>query len=63
MFAPILMDFDHIDPSDKTFSISHGVRLNVSIERLKEEIRKCKLLCVWCHVLKTHGIHGAEEAA
>lgn len=62
-FDPILMDFDHTNPSEKTFSISHGVRLNISVERLKEEIGKCRLLCVWCHVLKTHETDGTEKAA
>ena len=56
-YDPLLMDFDHIDPNTKSFSISHGVRLNVSLEKLKLEIVKCRLLCVWCHVLVTHQIN------
>jgi len=53
-FQPLLMDFDHIDPTVKSFSISHGIRLNVNLNRLQEEMSKCRLLCVWCHVLVTH---------
>lgn len=58
IFRPLLMDFDHIDPSEKSFSISHGVRMNVSLERLVQEIKKCRLMCVWCHTIVTHEANG-----
>lgn len=45
------LQFDHIDPSTKLFPISK--MLNFSIEEVEEEIKKCQLLCVRCHIEKT----------
>jgi len=41
------LDFHHIDSSKKNFNISTGGRK--SLERLKNEIEKCILLCSNCH--------------
>ena len=40
------LQFHHIDPSQKDFSISHVTR---SWERIKDEIEKCVLVCANCH--------------
>lgn len=39
-----LLDFHHIDPKQKDFNISVGAS-GPSIEKIKEEIKKCVLLC------------------
>lgn len=39
-----VIDFHHIDPSKKNFSIS-----DVSVKLIKEEVKKCILLCSNCH--------------
>lgn len=46
-----LLDFDHIDPSSKVFSICQSIYR--PIDELLEEIKKCQLLCANCHRLKT----------
>lgn len=46
------LQFDHIDPSSKTFTI--GRNYNRSWESLVEELNKCQLLCVECHKQKTN---------
>ena len=46
------LEFDHIDPSTKQFSI--GKLLNVSYEKALAEVRKCQLLCKSCHKIKTN---------
>jgi transposase len=41
------LDFHHIDPSKKDFSISR--KKNCSLETIKPELDKCILLCRNCH--------------
>lgn len=48
---PLFLDFDHLQ--NKSDSISNLMKKQVSIDRLKEEIEKCQVLCVKCHRLKT----------
>ena len=49
------LEFHHIDPASKRFSLSHrGVAR--SIERARDEARKCALLCANCHVEVETGI-------
>jgi hypothetical protein len=44
------LHFDHINRNEKYRGIS---RLN-SFKRLKEEMRKCQILCSNCHAIKTY---------
>ena len=48
------MDFHHIDPSEKSFSISQGMKNPKKWNDLVEEVKKCVLLCNRCH----HELHG-----
>ena len=42
------LEFHHLDPAQKTLTFAaHGVTL--ALERLREEARKCVLLCSNCH--------------
>lgn len=50
---PILMEFDHIDPSQKDMTVSRIVGQTLSLDRIKREIAKCRVLCVKCHRLHT----------
>lgn len=43
------LEFDHIDPSTKEFTIS----TYVSLERLWPEMEKCHVLCKEHHIIKT----------
>ena len=49
-------DLDHIDPANKSFTISHKYK-HVGLEALQAEIAKCRLLCAFCHRLRTHRDH------
>jgi AraC-like DNA-binding protein len=50
------LEFDHIDPSMKTFHI--GSQITGSWEETEKELKKCQLLCRRCHHKKS-----AEEMA
>jgi len=41
------LDFHH--NGDKEFAIAHIVNSNWSLEKIKEEIKKCIVLCANCH--------------
>ena len=42
------LEFHHIDPTKKEFSISQ-IRLCKMNEKIKKELDKCDLLCANCH--------------
>ena len=52
------LEFDHIDPGSKLFSIGGG--LGNSSKRLSEELEKCQLLCHTCHWDKTRRQRGLD---
>lgn len=43
------MTFHHRDPSEKSFDISGKAR-TYSLTRLREEAKKCDLMCIRCHM-------------
>jgi hypothetical protein len=45
------LQFDHIDPSTKSFNISAGYLKPKEV--LEEELSKCQLLCNKCHIEKS----------
>jgi hypothetical protein len=54
------LEFHHRDPSEKRFSLSvRGVTR--SIESLREEARKCVLLCANCHAEVEGGVASLAD--
>lgn len=47
-----MMDFDHL--SDKEFGISSFYRNTQDIEKIKNEIKKCEVVCANCHRNRTY---------
>ena len=51
---PRVLEFDHLDPSAKSFSIARGNSdLLLSWPKILAEIEKCQILCANCHKIKT----------
>lgn len=44
-----VLEFDHLKPADKQFSISQAYRLGYKWEVVLKEIQKCRILCANCH--------------
>ncbi|HEY4226729.1 MAG TPA: hypothetical protein VGM49_00190 [Candidatus Limnocylindrales bacterium] len=61
-FAPPQMDFDHRDPSQKTFWLCSGRAALKSREQLLAEAAKCDIVCANCHRLRTRRQHRARLA-
>jgi hypothetical protein len=53
------MDFHHIDPREKDFSISDRM---TSFEAIRAELGKCILLCCRCHREVHDGLHPSYLA-
>ena len=49
--CPQVLEFDHL--RDKKFEISLHKRYISSLSQLKEEIKKCELVCANCHRIRT----------
>jgi hypothetical protein len=43
------LDFHHINPEEKDFTISFMLKSGYSIKRIQKEIEKCVVLCANCH--------------
>ena len=52
-YNPWQMDFDHINPDSKKFTISKMIKTSFSLNSILLEIAKCSLLCAVCHRRKT----------
>lgn len=48
-----VLEFDHIDPSQKDFTISRGVADGRGLKSIKAEVEKCEVRCCNCHRLRT----------
>jgi hypothetical protein len=46
---PVVLEFDHINPSDKKHNICDMKRRICSLKNIEEEISKCRILCANCH--------------
>ncbi len=51
-FDPICMDFHHIHPISKKYTIPALVNNDQSLKTIQEEIDKCVLICACCHRLR-----------
>jgi hypothetical protein len=58
-FPPCVMDYHHIDPTTKKFSIGRGSYRN-SRKLILEEISKCILVCANCHRLREYSTRSRE---
>lgn len=53
----VVLEFDHRDPFEKLFNISR--MKNGSLEALKEELKKCDVVCANCHRRRTAKQHNS----
>lgn len=53
LYPPYVMDFDHLDKSEKLGIVSYFTKTG-RIAALKKEIAKCEIVCSNCHRERTH---------
>ena len=49
------LDFHHLDPKEKSFGLAQN-GVTIAIENMREEAKKCILLCKCCHAEVEGGI-------
>jgi hypothetical protein len=49
----IALELDHRDPSKKYDAVTRMVNDGTTLERIKEEIEKCDIVCANCHAIRT----------
>ena len=54
-FPSYVMDFDHKIGTKKLANIAHMSVRNWSLKKIKEEIKKCDIVCANCHRIRTYG--------
>ncbi len=47
------LDFDHIEPTEKSFGIAKAISYGYKWEKITKEIEKCRILCANCHRIRT----------
>ena len=50
---PVVLEFNHLDPSTKSANLSDMIANGVSLAYLRTEIAKCEVLCANCHQRRT----------
>ena len=53
--AACALDFHHKEPSEKSKSVSRMIDDNYSLDKIFQEIKKCKILCANCHRIEHLG--------
>jgi len=51
---PAALDFDHLDPTTKNYTLARMANRGFSLKKIDEEIAKCQVLCANCHRIKTY---------
>lgn len=49
----IALEFDHRDPSQKYDAVTRMVNDGTTLDRIKQEIEKCDVVCANCHAIRT----------
>ncbi len=60
-FEPHQIDFDHRDPSTKSFNLMTGRAMLMSQRKLLDEVAKCDVVCVNCHRIRTPDAARSRE--
>jgi hypothetical protein len=53
-YLPYQMDFDHRDPTTKSFGLTWSRAMLASRARLQTEVAKCDIVCANCHAIRTY---------
>lgn len=52
-FPSFVMDFDHLPEYDKVGHVARLVNAGKSLQKIKDEIAKCEIVCANCHRIRT----------
>lgn len=58
---PATLHFHHLNAEDKMFDISYAANRGFSLERIKNEIEKCVVLCANCHAIRHFNMRTKQQ--
>ncbi len=58
---PATLQFHHLNSEDKMFNIGDAVRDGISLDRIKQEIEKCIVLCANCHAIRHYNMRNKKQ--
>jgi hypothetical protein len=53
-YPPWVLQFDHLDDSEKQAAVANMAGHGLSVTRVVREIAKCEIVCANCHADRTH---------
>jgi hypothetical protein len=60
---PATLQFHHLHSEDKMFNIGDAVRDGISLDRIKQEIKKCIVLCANCHAIRHFNMRNKKQTS
>lgn len=60
---PATLQFHHLNSENKMFNIGDAVSDAISVDRIKEEIEKCVVLCANCHAIRHYNMRNKKQAS
>ena len=58
---PATLQFHHLNSEDKMFNIGDAVRDGISLDKIKQEIKKCIVLCANCHAIRHYNMRNKKR--
>jgi hypothetical protein len=55
------LQFHHLNAEEKMFNIADAVRNGISLDRIKDEIKKCIVLCANCHAIRHFNMRNKQQ--
>jgi len=56
---PLVLEFDHINPADKSGEMAQMISKGTSLDKLLDELEKCRIVCANCHRIHTFEQNGS----
>ena len=60
---PATLQFHHLNSEDKVFNISTAARRGTSLNRIKQEMQKCIVLCANCHFIRHYNMQNKNQVS
>jgi hypothetical protein len=60
---PATLQFHHPNPEDKEFNVADAVRNGTSLDRIKNKIEKCIVLCANCHAIRHYNMRQKNQVS
>ncbi len=60
---PATLHFHHLNSADKTFAIGKAIKRGFSLDKIREEMQKCIVLCANCHAIRHYNMRKNNQTS